>query len=217
MLLPSLVFVASLISGLAWLIKTSLTYRHLIAAHDPAAVNTFDFAVFRWLPSVAFSLAMDIILTSMIAGRLIYWHIRSRKQICRSGNESGTSSKFISLTMVFIESAALSTISKILQLSVSSIVIGWNPILIPICTFASNLIILRKALGINVTQPPPTDNFTNMRFTERRRAKGSLVLDTVSCGFECHLANALGGPVLDGDILVMEEAGGNTEQQSDSV
>ena len=80
-----------------------------------------------WVPALAFSCAIDGLCTTMITGRLLYYYLRQRK----SGTFHGTS--YLSVIAIFIESAALSTISKILQLTVTSTVISRNLVCIPLC------------------------------------------------------------------------------------
>jgi hypothetical protein len=79
--------------------------------------------------SLAFSVAFDVLTTGMIAGRLFYYHRRGAKH----------SSSYLPLVTIFIESAVLSTISKILQISVTSPVINWNPLVIPLCVSFKSL------------------------------------------------------------------------------
>jgi len=73
--------------------------------------------------------------------------------------------------VIFVESAALSTISKVIQISISSATIASsNPIFIPLCSIASNLIIIRKALGVDVVNEIRTTsrrNLSPLRFRSR--------------------------------------------------
>lgn len=123
----------------------------------------------NWVPSLAYSCGMDFIVTSMIAGRLLYHHNKMKKVL------SGSSNPYKTIAVIFVESAALSFSSKCLQLLGANVKsppfgdgIGLNIFFIPLCvsqikillsplrflpsiqTISSNLIILRKALGLDV-------------------------------------------------------------------
>lgn len=52
---------------------------------------------------------------------------------------------------IFVESAILSTVAKFVQLAISSNVVPLNVIVIPLCTLAYNLIVLREIFGSDVT------------------------------------------------------------------
>jgi hypothetical protein len=68
---------------------------------------------------------MDAIATTMIAGRLGYHHLWRRKLV------SNHSSPYASLLIICVESAILSTIAKVLHLTIEDLTI--NPVVIPIC------------------------------------------------------------------------------------
>ena len=87
--------------------------------------TAFATAVDRWIPALGFSCGLDALTASMIAGRLIYYHRKQRRLT--------ESSFYLPVITIFIESAALSLISKILQLSITSLVIVSNPIVVPLC------------------------------------------------------------------------------------
>jgi hypothetical protein len=82
----------------------------------------------HWIPALEFSVGLDALTTGMIAGRLIYHH-RSRIKL-GYGNPA---SPYLPLVTIFIESAALSLISKILQLVIHSFAITTNPLVMPLC------------------------------------------------------------------------------------
>jgi hypothetical protein len=84
-------------------------------------------AVTRWVPALAFSVGLDTITTGMISGRLIHHH----KMQVKLGYTHARS--FLPLVTIFIESAALSLLSKILQLSITSVALESNPLVIPLC------------------------------------------------------------------------------------
>jgi hypothetical protein len=92
------------------------------------------FIVSHWVPALAFSAGLDTITTGMIAGRLIYHHRMQVKLDCTHANP------YAPLVVIFIESAALSLISKILQLSIPSIIMIENPLVIPLCVSNENTI-----------------------------------------------------------------------------
>lgn len=98
--------------------------------------------IYRWIHWLALSCGISVLVTGMISGRLIH-HYRKEKR-------SGEWPKTLSLATILIESAALSLIAKILQLSIPSL--AENPIVVPLCTISSSLIALRATLGANVGQ-----------------------------------------------------------------
>ena len=93
----------------------------LIPPGEIAISNALD----KWIPALGFSCGLDGLTAGMIAGRLIYHH---RKQ-----QRLSQSSSYLPVIMIFIESASLSFISKILQISTSSPVLVSNPIVVPLC------------------------------------------------------------------------------------
>jgi len=117
--------------------------------------------------------------------------------------------------MIFIESAALSLIAKILQLAIPSL--GSNPIVVPLCTISSNLIVLRKALGADIGDmlAKKPQELSTLRFHPRRTRDGehqtSEFLDTsIPGGFGAHLIQTIGGRIIDIGPLDAD----NSEQSS---
>jgi len=90
-------------------------------------------AVVRWVPALGFSCGIDVLTTGMIAGRLIYYHRKQKKL-----TESYPTAIYLPVATIFIESAVLSLISKILQLSIRSL--GTNPIVVPLCVSHSSIL-----------------------------------------------------------------------------
>jgi len=143
----------------------------------------------RWLTALAISCGLDALTTGMIAGRLIYHHRKQKKQAGRT-----STTIYLPIITIFIESAALSLISKILQLSVTYL--DGTPIVVPLCTLSSNLIVLRKALGADVSQvlTKEKQDLSAPRFhrQEVRSTTGS-----VPGGFGSHLIETIGGHIID--------------------
>jgi len=98
----------------------------------------------------------------MIAGRLIYHHRNQKKLTERQ------TTIYKPVVTIFIESAALSLISKVLQLAIPAL--SDNPIVVPLCTISSNLIILRKALGADAGEmmAKKSQDLSVLRFRPRR-------------------------------------------------
>lgn len=92
---------------------------------DPVQLEV---AVFGWIPALAFSCGLDGLTTGMIAGRLIYHHMKQRRLL------ENRSTIYLPVVTIFIESAVLSLISKILQLTVP---LYENPIVVPLCVSPS--------------------------------------------------------------------------------
>jgi hypothetical protein len=108
----------------------------------------------HWLLALGFSVGLDTLTTGMITGRLIYHH---KTQLKLSG---GRPSPYLPVVTIFIESAALSLISKILQLSIPSHIIVTNPIVIPLCVskqFITHVIQI-ECLGLLISDYRP-DHF----------------------------------------------------------
>jgi hypothetical protein len=93
----------------------------------PYVVFVIATAVNRWVPALGYSIGLDTLTTEMIAGRLIYHH----KMQTKLG--SSHTSPYLPLVTIFIESAALSLIAKIIQISILSIAVTANPLVIPLC------------------------------------------------------------------------------------
>jgi len=188
-ILPGLVFLASIISGIFWLVQqvpagTGLAYSNVSSA-------SFEDDITRWIPALAFSCSMDAITTGMIAGRLLYHH---RKQKKMTGSKA---TFFLPIMTIFIESAALSLISKILQLSIPSL--KNNPIVVPLCTISSNLIVLRKALGVDVSQAigRGQPNLSALRFHRPAAQTTVTAVGSDPEGFEAQLIQSNGGHEVD--------------------
>jgi len=194
--LPALVYLASLITGVIWLIQVMLAF--MVNEPRPESSSSFlnptvqfQYAVSRWIPALGFSCALDALATGMIAGRLIYHHRKQRKLT------ESHSTIYLPLVTIFIESAALSLIAKILQLSVP--VLWSNPIVVPLCTISSNLIVLRKALGADVGQMLANENqeISAMRFHRPSRPQMNTNDDSIPSGFEAQLIRTIGGHTID--------------------
>ena len=119
--------------------------------------------------------------------------------------------------MIFIESASLSFISKILQISISSPVILNNPIIVPLCvgsacnppfyfaehgsqTISSNLIVLRKALGEDVGEVMARgrDDLSTLHFKRGDRQRQATTNDgSIAGGFDAFLIQTVGGHTTD--------------------
>lgn len=100
---------------------------------------------------------MDVVATIMIGGKLLYHH-RKRAGLYQShSNPSGSgtssninpgfgpginqpgavgSSPYLPVAIIFIESAMLSSVSKVLHLSITATTYSWNLAFIPICVSA---------------------------------------------------------------------------------
>lgn len=89
----------------------------------------------RFIPSLTFSCGLDAVSTFMIAGRLLYHHNRRLKM------GASQTSPFLPATIIFIESAALSTIAKILQLTIANQLYSVNLLVIPLCVSIASLLI----------------------------------------------------------------------------
>jgi hypothetical protein len=91
-------------------------------------------SIIKWVPAILFSFGMDALVTGMIAGRLIYHHRLQRKVL---GNHP---TSYIPVIVIFIESAALSTASKLLQLFIALYAggVAYNPIVVPLSVSWNN-------------------------------------------------------------------------------
>jgi hypothetical protein len=96
-------------------------------------------AVARWVPALGFSLGLDTLTTGMIAGRLIHHH---KMQVLSDARTS----PYLPLVKIFIESGALSLISKIVQLVVPSVGITTNPLVIPLCVSKNKTCLVHQKL-----------------------------------------------------------------------
>jgi hypothetical protein len=117
-----------LVAGFIWLVQSWEDQQ--IVGDAPVGQLAFTHsqlnnAVGHWVPALGFSVGLDTVTTGMIAGRLIYHH-RTQKKL-------GAHTAYLPLVAIFIESAALSLISKIIQISIPSIAIEMNPLNIPFC------------------------------------------------------------------------------------
>jgi len=161
----------------------------------------------RWIPALGFSCGLDGLTTGMIAGRLIYYH---RKQQILSGN-----SFYLPVIAIFIESAALSLISKLLQLGITSPIIYINPIVVPLCvraartvllelryprysqTISSSLIVLRKALGADIGHELAKKAQNDLSAPRFRRGDCLSTAGSIPGGLASHLIQTIGGHVID--------------------
>jgi len=191
-ILPGLVYAASVVTGVTWIIL--LLFFHPESAKVIPYVEQAGFSgiIERWVPSLAFSCGIDGICTTMIAGRLIYYQRHHSKNFVEHKEKT-----YFSIMVIFIESAALSTISKIIQLAITSTAISTNPIFIPLCTIAAHLILLRKALGLDVANiiqnTQARNDLSSLRF-QRPRNQESSNGDRVRGNFESMLIQTIGGP-----------------------
>jgi hypothetical protein len=113
------------VTGIIWLVQSSPYF--IYGGSNTLQTLQLDDAVARWVPALGFSVGLDTLTTGMIAGRLVYHH-RMQKKL------GGTHiTPYLPLVVIFIESAALSLISKVIQLSTYSILIARNPLVIPLC------------------------------------------------------------------------------------
>jgi len=171
-IIPALVYLASVVCGVAWMVRA------VRREFGGVGFNNLDDAAVRWVPALGFSCGMDAIATTMIAGRLGYHHLWRRKLV------SNSPSPYTSLLIICVESAVLSTLAKILHLTIPNLI--FNPIVIPICVLASNLIVLRKALGMDVQRSLADMHLSALQFeiqdpnrsTQSSKASTSGVLDS---------------------------------------
>jgi len=189
-IVPALAFLASFVTGVVWLKQTIPDT--LVIGVQSTSLGKFEFdqAVLRWVPALGFSCGLDAITTGMIAGRLIYHHRKQRKL-------SGSTTVYLPVVTIFIESAALSLISKILQISVQGL--GGNPVVVPLCTISSSLIVLRKALGADVGQMLAKKNsdLSALHFHRPSMLQAKTNGDSIPGGFESHLIQTIGGHITD--------------------
>jgi len=146
LILPFFIFFGSLISGIVC----------------QALFATTEFLETPWIPALSFSSAVDVITTSMIAGRLCFYHRRQRKL------GISDSTFFVSALVICVESGLMSTISKLLQFAIP--ISDRALSVVPLVTIASNLIILRKALGSDIVQSMTRTNagqLSEIRFGSR--------------------------------------------------
>jgi len=146
-----------------------------------------------WTPVLGISCGLDTLTTGMIAGRLIYHH---RKQKKLTDNQS---TFYLPVMTIFIESAILSLIAKILQLTITSRGFTNSLIVVPLCTISSNLIVLRKALGADAGQmlANAPQELSPLGFRRRRRHGEPQPSETedgsIPGGFGSHLVQTIGG------------------------
>jgi hypothetical protein len=115
-----------LVVGIFWLVQTSKAFIFGNTQITSQSIQLFA-VVSRWVPALGFSVGVDTFTTGMIAGRLIYHH-QMQKKI-----GGAHTSPYLPLVTIFIESAALSLISKVIQISIQSYAIELNPIVLPLC------------------------------------------------------------------------------------
>jgi hypothetical protein len=114
-------------TGIFWLVQSNLFLFQGETTERLSQQQLLNVVV-RWVPALGFSLGLDTLTTGMIAGRLVYHH-RMQKKL----GGAHTSPPYLPLVTIFIESAALSLISKIIQISIPSVAITHNPFIIPLC------------------------------------------------------------------------------------
>jgi len=192
--IPALAFLASVVSGIYWLVQDITQTGPLPSLLEFAILKSLE----RWTPALGFSCGLDALTTGMIAGRLIYHH-RKHKKLTES-----RSTFYMLVMMVFIESAALSLIAKIVQLTIPHPAVADNPIVVPLCTISSNLIVLRKALGADAGRmlagKAPQD-LSTLRFRSRGRRGEPQASETgdgsIPGVFGAHLIRTIGGHTVD--------------------
>jgi len=215
--IPAIAYLASVICGIIWLAQDGIdevsSNGAFLSRGPPVSLGdvTLGLDLFRWIPALGFSCGLDALTTGMIAGRLIYHHRNQKKLTERQ------TTFYMPVVTIFIESAALSLISKVLQLTVPAL--ENNPIVIPLCTISSNLIVLRKALGADAGEMmarKPQD-LSTLRFRRRRRPQAGgepQVNDKLDAsipgGFEAELIQTFGGNTIDVGPFEAE----NSEQSS---
>jgi len=186
--LPAFTFFASVACGIVWLVQFTQPF-NMLNSDEIVIIDS----LYRWIPALSFSCGLDALTTGMIAGRLIHYHRKHRK----------SQSKFyMPIVTIFIESAALSLIAKILHLAIPTL--QYNPLVVPLCTISSNLIVLRKALGADAGQmlagKTPQD-LSALRFQPRRRRGEPQATEThdgsIPGGFGAHLIRTIGGHTVD--------------------
>jgi len=144
---PYFLYFASLVSGILCLALFSRT----------------KFLETPWIPALSFSSGVDVVTTSMIAGRLYFHHRRQRKM------GFSDSKFFVSALVICVESGSMSTISKLIQFAIP--ISDRALIVVPLVTIASNLIILRKALGSDIVQSMASEHVsTEIRFGSRNHS-----------------------------------------------
>lgn len=186
-IVPALAFLTSFITGVIWLKQAVPQTSSGELRIDPSGLSfELEKAVVRWVPALGFSCGLDALTTGMIAGRLIYCHIKQKKRTA-----SSSAAIYLPVATIFIESAALSLISKILQLSIQSL--GTNPIVVPLCTISSNLIVLRKALGADVSQMVAKGEKTLSTLRFQRPDARPTATGNIPGGFESYLIQTIGG------------------------
>jgi hypothetical protein len=93
-----------------------------------SGAGEFGIGTTQLVLTLGVSLGVDVITTGMIAGRLIYYHRLQRRMM------DGQPISYLSVLVIFIESAVLSTVSKVVQLILESRPFEYrnNPIVIPL-------------------------------------------------------------------------------------
>jgi hypothetical protein len=128
MFVPNLRLITTLVFGIFSIVESAPRgFESILFRSTPLSEATGD-----WIPGLSFSCALDAITTSMIAGRLGYVHFRQRKIVAYR------SASYMSILVIFVESAVLSLVSKGLHLGFRSNALLLNPIVIPICVCSSS-------------------------------------------------------------------------------
>jgi hypothetical protein len=176
---------------------------------DSSSLLHLSTEISHWVPALGFSAGLDTLTTGMIAGRLICHHRRQKKL------GGAHTIPYLPLVTIFIESAALSLISKVIQISIPSVAIELNPVVVPLCvsgrltstksvdisdqfltisqTISSNLIILRKALGLSAFGNPVKDtpHLPTIQFKSQHESQPPL--GTYWGGLETLVVRGVGG------------------------
>jgi len=153
-------------------ICASMIYSFIGLAHqtNPSPARGLVF-----VPAVI-SLALDVILTIMIAGRFLVY----RKRACKMASKFGK--PYATLVLIFVESGALSTLAKLTAI-INFAYAG--AFIVPFCSIAPSLIAIRVALDLD---------FKAYRSTVKPRAADapSAPADEAG-GFESEIGNVVGG------------------------
>ncbi|KDR81779.1 hypothetical protein GALMADRAFT_221645 [Galerina marginata CBS 339.88] len=154
--IPSILFIGSLSTGIAGL----ALFRHLDKAKPIRDLGVGFHSC---------SVALNVITTSLIAGRLLY----QRRRVKELGEGHGQ--QYLSLTAVFAESGAIYSIAGLIYIPLyarnSNLVFVFAAIVEAASGIAPALIILRMALGVAVTKNRQSQ-LSTLRFDKNARRDG---------------------------------------------
>jgi hypothetical protein len=103
--------------GIYWIVKDITT------PEDYTLIESIS----HWEIALGFSCALDGLTTAMIAGRLIYHHRKHQRLM------GSRKSFYLPVIAIFIESAMISFIAKILQIAIRAPSFEQNPLVVPLC------------------------------------------------------------------------------------